>query len=620
MSNLITKETSREEWIKQYKNYPATLEGGLEEKPYAESRILPIFYEIPMNSKVLDIGCNDGTFMQILVDKRKCDVFGVDVSEVMIEECKKKGLNVILTNGEKLPFDDESFDAVTLMEVLVHVMDQDFLLSEIKRVLKPNGMLLGSTPHENLERYSWDDKRLHRRYYNEKELEDQLRNTFPSVHIKTLTGGQFAVSMSNSFLSDQPCEILFKCGSSVGSVGWNAALKDRSVLRAWFGMCMNPGTFYYRMRGYCDKMQKLGAETFYEPYDPEDMEAHIRWQQGVSENPDIKGRPLKPLVVDDLDRILSVADISVWQITAFRGVLAFLRCAKDKFKRPIVTEIDDWVFDLPSYNLAHGAFQPNSDYEKTAYQQLQMSDYLICSTEFIKENLLKVFPDKNVFVVKNSIDFDIYDNLEPSKTFETKKDGVIRIGYTGCGNHSGDLELVKEPILALLSEFENLEFILPMPFESWADVEHPRVLNANRWVSLDKYPSMIKGWEMDIGIAPLMDHNGNRAKSNLRWLEYSALKIPTVASNIYPFKNSIKDGKDGVICKNDSNSWYEALKGLILDKGRRASIGENAYKKVKKDYNMDDVSKSYLSILKGIKDNEFKRTTGRVRKASLRSK
>ena len=55
MNNIISEKTSKEEWLDNYKNYPSTLQGGLEEKPWYEGRILPVFYEIPFKSKVLDI-------------------------------------------------------------------------------------------------------------------------------------------------------------------------------------------------------------------------------------------------------------------------------------------------------------------------------------------------------------------------------------------------------------------------------------------------------------------------------------------------------------------------------------------------------------------------------------
>lgn len=595
--NLITKETTKEQVTEEYKDYPITFK-GLEEQPFYYSRIAPIFYEIKYGSKVLDVGCNSGEFMKMLIDKRGCEVYGIDVSDIAVEECLKKNLNVLKADAEKIPYPDNTFDYVTLMEVLVHVFDPQKVLSEIKRVLKPGGVLLGSAPHKNLESFVWDDKRMHRRYYDKPEIYDELTKVFPKCHIRVLTGAQFAMSMAQSFIADQPAEILFKCGNKANE--WDEALQDRSILRAWFGYTQTPGDVYYRMTGFCDKMQKMGGETFYDPYDHADLNSTMDWQRKIRWKH----------IQHEFDAILRSADMSVWQITNSWDVLAFLRCIKDLFKKPIITEIDDWLFDLPSYNIASNPYKPNSDMEKIAFKQIEVSDYLIVSTQFIKENLEILFPEKPIYIIKNSLDFNIWDNVKPYDVFSPKKEGMIRIGYTGCGNHSGDMELVKDAIVKLIDEYENLEFIMAIPFPSWDDVDHPRVLRGDRWVVLPDFPNYVSGWDLDIGIAPLRDTNFNRAKSNLRWLEYSALKIPTVASSVYPFKNSIKHMKDGMLVKNNSLQWYEALKSLIVDKGMRAEIGSKAYKRVKKEFDMEKTAKTYLSILKEIKNECFRSKTG----------
>lgn len=599
--NVITPFTTKEEVIKEYEQYPVTFK-SLEDQPFYESRIAPIFYEIRPGSKVLDVGANGGEFMKMLKEKRGCDVYGVDVSDVAIEEAKKRGIDIIKTDGDKIPFPDHTFDYVTLMEVLVHVHDPKKVLSEIKRVLKPRGVLLGSSPHKNLESFVWEDKRMHRRYYDKLEIHNELSPFFPKIHIRILSGAQFAMSMAQSFLADEPAEILFKCGKEAKP--WDEALMDKGVLRAWFGHTMTPGDVYYRMSGFCDKMQKMGAQTFYDPYDSDDPTSTMEWQRKIRWKH----------IQHEFDAILRAADMSVWQITNSWDVLAFFRCIKDLFKKPIITEIDDWIFDIPAGNVASTPYQPNSDAEKIAYKQIELSDYLIVSTQFIKDNLLNIFPEKIIFIVKNSIDFDIWENPSIIPSLEAKKDGVIRIGYTGCGNHGPDLEIIKKPILALLDEYPNLEFILPTP-HFWTDINHPRLFKFNGWVSMQKFPGLIKGWDLDIGVAPLKDSNFNRAKSNLRWIEYGALKIPCVASTVYPFKNSIKHKKDGLLVSNSASSWYETLKGLIENKGSRVEIGENAYKRVKKDFNMDKESKNYLSILKTIK-NEFIDLAGRNRKVA----
>lgn len=617
---LIDEETTKEEVLGEYKTYPTTMgENVLNDKPFYESRMAPLFYEVPKKAKVLDVGCNDGTFIQLLKEKRSCDVVGVDISDVAIEAAKKKGLNVSYGDVEKLPFEDHSFDVVICMEVLSHLFDPSKALKEIRRVLKKDGFLLGSCPHKNLETYAWEDGRMHRRYFDQVELHKLLEEQFEHTGIRVLNGAQFAMSMATSFLATEPCEMLFKSGA-INTEDWDAGLKDKSILRCWFGFTQGPGDVYYRMSGYADKMQKMGAEIHYDPYNEKDMDSPSEWCRKIVYLPQER-RFKNAHIVDEIDHLLRASDISVFQITASRDILLLLSAARDRLnlrknhvKKPLIFELDDYIFDLPSYNLASYAYHPNSEMESVAFDQIKLSDAGIVSTRYLKDKLATIFPDKPIYVVKNSLDFDIWDNLTLDRPLHEKNPDLIRITFSGCGNHSGDLKLVAKPIEALLEEFPNLEF-LTLPFESTNYIKHPRYIRINEWVSMSEFPQKYVNWETDIAIAPLIDNELNRAKSNLRWLESSALKIPIVASHVQPFKESITHKKDGILVGNSEKEWYDALKALILDKGNRAAIGQEAYRKVKKDYNMDQVAKTYLSILKGVKD-EFRTNLGRNGKAS----
>lgn len=601
MSNLVTKETSKEDFNKVYKDYPDTAPQGFQ--PFHSSRINPIFWDIKENSSVLDVGANSGEFMKMLLERRKgVKVKGIDLSEVAVQKAKEKGLDVILGDGESLPFEDASFDYVVLMEVIVHVHDPKKLLKEIKRVLKKDGVLLGSAPHKNLEMNIWDDQRLHHAYYTTEELSDLLYGTFQAVYTKVLKGGQFSMGMAGTYLGDKDCEILFKCGSSYIQP-WDYQLLDKDRLKVWMGPTQTPGDVYYRMSGYADKMNKLErTDVLYDRFTESEDSMPGAWQKALIRGDN--GMPSNMIVVNQLDGLLKISDMSVWQLTAIWDVLAFYQCVKGVYKnKPFITEIDDWFFDVPSYNLASNPYKPNSDPEKIAFEQIEMSDAIICSTQYIKDSILKLFPNKPIYVVPNSIDFDVWDNV-PAAPNVLKQDGRIRIGYTGSGNHGGDLEMIKDVIISILNDFPDVEFICAGTMSSDMKgkpfvINHDRSYFVDRWTPISQWPAACKGWNIDIGIAPLRDSHFNRAKSNLRWLEYSAIKVPTIASKIVPFE-SIKDGKDGILCTNQ-RQWYEALKTLIQDEKKRKSLGETAYLRCKKESNMNKVAKTYKSILEAIK-------------------
>ncbi len=134
----------------------------------------------------------------------------------------------------------------------------------------------------------------------------------------------------------------------------------------------------------------------------------------------------------------------------------------------------------------------------------------------------------------------------------------------------------------------------PYPFEGLKNVHY-----ADRSVAINRYASFAASFGFDIGIAPLIDCNFNRSKSNLRWLEYSALKIPTVATGISHFNQSIDSGETGfLIHGNNMNLWQNTLEMLINEPTIREHVGRNAYKRVKKDFNVQRNAPKYLRLLK----------------------
>jgi len=92
---------------------------------------------LPKKGKGLEIGVGTARFAKPLGIK-----YGIDPSKKMLEIAKKKGVNVRLGYGEKLPFKDSTFDYVAIIITLCFVKDPIKVLSEAKRVLKKNGKII----------------------------------------------------------------------------------------------------------------------------------------------------------------------------------------------------------------------------------------------------------------------------------------------------------------------------------------------------------------------------------------------------------------------------------------------------------------------------------------------
>lgn len=91
---------------------------------------------------VLDLGCGDGLFLEMLKNKNIKGI-GIDISKVALERARLKGLDVREFNfvDNKLPFEDRSFETVTLLEVLEHLYQPENTLREAHRLTKRNLVL-----------------------------------------------------------------------------------------------------------------------------------------------------------------------------------------------------------------------------------------------------------------------------------------------------------------------------------------------------------------------------------------------------------------------------------------------------------------------------------------------
>lgn len=144
---------------------------------------------------VLDLGCGDGIFLDLLKNKG-IDGEGLDISNVAVEKAKSKGLSVgqFDFNSGNLPFADKSFEVAVLLDVLEHLYQPQNILREASRVARevvaavPNfnslparlQMLIGRAPENNLA------KKGHIYWFNFKILQKMFKdNGFKIVKMKT---------------------------------------------------------------------------------------------------------------------------------------------------------------------------------------------------------------------------------------------------------------------------------------------------------------------------------------------------------------------------------------------------------------------------------------------------
>ena len=91
---------------------------------------------VPEGSRVLDLGCGDGSMLDYLQRSRGCSGYGIEIADANVLACVRRGVNVIQLNLDEglAMFGDNSFDVVLQIDTLQHLRNAEVMLRETARV------------------------------------------------------------------------------------------------------------------------------------------------------------------------------------------------------------------------------------------------------------------------------------------------------------------------------------------------------------------------------------------------------------------------------------------------------------------------------------------------------
>lgn len=138
--------------------------------------------------RILDLGCGTGAVLDEL--NQVGEAWGLDLSPHALGYCAQRGLQrLVMADAERVPFRDESFDAVVALDALEHVPDHESALAEVRRVLRPGGLFVLNVPAF---RWLWgphDVALMHQRRYRRHEVKRLLEDH--GFEIEVLSYGVF---------------------------------------------------------------------------------------------------------------------------------------------------------------------------------------------------------------------------------------------------------------------------------------------------------------------------------------------------------------------------------------------------------------------------------------------
>ena len=126
---------------------------NLQEAPWYREFLNPVMDKIDANTTLLDIGTGSGKMLEILSIEKNVKCTGTDTNQDMLNEAKGKLKNTdtelhLIEAGKSLPFEEKSFDYVTICSVLFHLKEEeiDKIVEDSLKVLKEKGKLIILTP------------------------------------------------------------------------------------------------------------------------------------------------------------------------------------------------------------------------------------------------------------------------------------------------------------------------------------------------------------------------------------------------------------------------------------------------------------------------------------------
>ena len=182
-----------------------------------------------------------------------------------------------------------------------------------------------------------------------------------------------------------------------------------------------------------------------------------------------------------------------------------------------------------------------------------------------------------------------------------REDGLIRIGFAGSVDRTGDVEAILSGALRrVLREYPGkvtAEFFGARP----AIVDELALLHVPYRQTYEEYVRTMETLRWDFALAPMPDTAFHRCKHYNKYIEYASYGIPGIFSDVEPYRRAVRHGENGLLCPNTEEAWYEAMKRLIEDEALRRSLAQAALAEAETVYSPAAVAETWSAVLASAK-------------------
>ena len=231
----------------------------------------------------------------------------------------------------------------------------------------------------------------------------------------------------------------------------------------------------------------------------------------------------------------------------------------------------------PVYLWKHGVDTPHGAFDAgrniVAHAQVRKmaatAHAITCTSPELQDVMKRWNP--RTYVYPNSLLFDEFQSFDIRRPADE-----VRVMWQGGYSHFPDFYPLKNAFHDAHVRMPSVKWVVFGTMFPWVyEKISPFRVEFHKWVSHELFHMKLGTLAVDINIAPLADTKFNRCKSGIKWYEAAALKIPTLASRVTPYKEEIIDGETGMLF-TDGREFVEKLEMLVKDPDLRARIGKNA--------------------------------------------
>lgn len=229
----------------------------------------------------------------------------------------------------------------------------------------------------------------------------------------------------------------------------------------------------------------------------------------------------------------------------------------------LVYEIDDDVYSVDKVNWMAYRVYAKPIHQDAVTHAAQVANMVTVSTEPLAEVMRKATGHDNVVVLPNYVDDAIFDIQRPHRK-------NLVVGWAGGASHALDISMIAPSVKRYLKRNRTVE--LHLIGTDYRDTFNGKA-RFSPWSNdlFDYYRDI----DFDIGLAPLYPTPFANSKSYIKALEYAALGIPVLASDLPPYRDFVLDGVTGFLIRQE-HEWGRRLYELTCDADMRTEMGQKA--------------------------------------------